>query len=29
MAQHLSVLTRDEQNELYGLVTEVHSILFP
>ncbi len=29
MADHLSVLTTVEQNELYGLVTEVHSILFP
>jgi hypothetical protein len=29
MAQHLSVLTTVEQNELLGLVTEVHSILFP
>lgn len=28
MAQHLSVLTTVEQNELLGLVTEVHSILF-
>lgn len=29
MARHLSVLTTVEQNELLGLVTEVHSILFP
>ena len=29
MAQHLSVLTTVEQNELLALVTEVHSILFP
>jgi hypothetical protein len=29
MAHHLSVLTTDEQNELLGLVTEVHAILFP
>ena len=29
MAQHLSVLTTVEQNELLELVTEVHSILFP